>query len=307
MTVSEALPVVLELSGPIAGRVRRHLEGELGWQPVETEGPVPARVRIVDVPASPTAGPGPLPTWLVVTDQDEADVAARAATRIGAVEVVRWPPPEGAFVAAAAGLRQELRPVELPELRVGGASGGVGCTTVALALGGLGAWAGEPTTVVTHGASPHPAAPSIDPETLSSPDVGRAACAVRGVPGLELLHVTSPAPDVPVQLAGRSVVRDLGVTHRIVDVLVVRRDAAGLAAAGATAAGTVLVSDVGIVPARAFRDAVGGRRVALLPWSVRVARAALLGRVPASLPGRWLRELATAVGRHRPQPRTSRS
>lgn len=300
MTTSEALPVVLELGGPAGGRVRRHLEGELGWQPVEPDGPVPPRVRIVDVPACDRLAAAVLPTWLVVTEHDAPDAAARAATRIRATEVVRWPPSEGAFAVAARGLRDERPGAELSELRVGASSGGVGCTTVALALGALAAWAGEPTTVVTHGVVPHPVGASVDPETLASPDVRRAARAVRGVPGLELLHVTAPAPDVPLHLGGRGAVRDVGATERVVDVLVVRRDAAGLAAAASTAAGTVLVADVGIVPAGAFRDAVGRRRIVLLPWSVRVARAAALGRVPASLPGRWLRQLAAAVGR-RPQ------
>lgn len=296
MRVSEALPVVLELAGPSAGRIRRHLEGELGWQPVEPDGPVPATVRIIDVSASRAAVASGPPTWLVVTDQDDATTAAAAAARLGAVAVVPWPPDDGAFVAAAEELPEVGCEHGLPELRVGGAAGGVGCTTVALALAGLGAWAGQDTLVVTHGTVPHPVESTVDPESLASPEVGRAARPVRGVDRLELLHVSAPAPDVGIHVPDRVVVRDVGTADTAVDVLVLRRDAAGLAAVRDTVAGTVVVSDAGVVPLRAVREAAGGRRVVVVPWSVRVARAAVTGRVPASLPGSWLRALATATG-----------
>lgn len=296
MPSSEALPVVLELAGPAAGRIRRHLEGELGWQPVEPDGPVPAPVRIVDVPASLGLATGGPPTWVVVTAQDDPAAAAAAATRLGAVQVVPWPPDDGAFAAAAERLPEASSDHGLPELRVGGAAGGVGCTTVALALAGLGAWAGQDTLVVTHGAVPHPVHGTVDPESLTSPAVGRAARPVRGVARLELLHVSAPAPEVGLHAVDRVVVRDVGTADPAVDVLVLRRDAAGLAAAGDAVAGTLVVSDAGVVPIRAIREAAAGRRVVVVPWSVRVARAAVTGRVPASLPGSWLRALAAATG-----------
>lgn len=306
MTTAEALPVVLELAGPAAGRIRRHLEGELGWQPVEAGGGVEAQVRIVDVPAAGrVAGPGGT-TWLVVTDEDEPAVAAAAAVRLGAVVVMAWPPGDGAFLAAARRLHEAVAVAGRPELRVGGAAGGVGCTTVALALAGLAAWDGAPTLVVTHGAVPHPVGPTIEPDSLRSPDVGRAARSVRGVPRLSLLHATEAAADVAVHVEGQAVVRDVGTTAATVDVLVVRRDPAGLAAVADTVAGTVVVTDSGIVPMRTIREAAGGRRVVVLPWSVRVARAAALGRVPASLPGSWLRTLAVATNGH-PQPDARRA
>lgn len=304
MPTSDALPVVLALGGPAAGRIRRHLEGELGWQPVEPDGPVPAAVRIVDVPGSREAPVGGPPSWLVVTEHDAPHEAARAAADLDAESVIAWPPTDGAFVAAAAALPPATPVGDQPELRVGGASGGVGCTTVALALAGLEAWNGRATLVVTHGVVPHPVGPTLDPETLRSPDVARAGRSVRGVNGLDVVHVSGPAPELTVRVEGRTVVRDLGTADPGVDVLVVRRDAAGLQAAHETVAGTVLVSDAGIVPQRSFHDAVGGRRLVLLPWSARVARAAVLGRVPASLPGSWLRTLATVTGR-RPQPHRS--
>lgn len=296
MPASEALPVVLELAGPAAGRIRRHLEGELGWQPVEHDGPVPAPVRIVDVPASLGVGAGGPPTWLVVTDQDEPAEAAAAAARLGVVQVVPWPPDDGAFAAAAELLPEVTSDRTLPELRVGGAAGGVGCTTVALALAGLGAWAGQDTLVVAHGTVPHPVSATVDPESLASPEVGRAARAVRGVARLELLHVSAPAAGVGVHIPDRVVVRDIGTADPAVDVLVLRRDAAGLAAARDAVAGTLVVSDTGVVPLRAIHEAAAGRRIVVVPWSVRVARAAVMGRVPASLPGGWLRALAAATG-----------
>ena len=312
MAVSDALPVVLVLAGPAAGRIRRHLEGELGWQPVEPDGPEPAPVRIVDVPGSRgldgarTGHPAAVPTWLVVTPQDDPSESARAAARLGAIEVVPWPPEPGAFVAAAAALPDPAIGDDRSELRVGAASGGVGCTTVAMALAGLGAWAGRPTVVVTHGHVPHPVEATVEPESLRSPDVGRAARPVRGVPRLELLHVTDPAPDLTVLVEGRAVVRDLGTADPAVDVLVARRDPGGLAAVAESLAGTVVIADAGVVPLPALRRAAGGRRVVLLPWSVRVARAAVLGRVPASLPGAWLRTLSAVMG-SRPQAALQRS
>lgn len=296
MPATEALPVVLELAGPASGRIRRHLEGELGWQPVEPDGPVPALVRIVDVPASGGVGAGGPPTWLVVTGQDPAAEAAAAAARLGAVAVLPWPPDDGAFAAAAELLPEATTDLGLPELRVGGAAGGVGCTTVALALAGLEAWAGRDTLVVTHGAVPHPVGGTVDPESLASPEIGRAARPVRGVARLDLLHVSTPAAGIGVHVSGRVVVRDVGTEDPAVDVLVLRRDAAGLSAARDAVAGTLVVSDTGAVPLRAIREAAAGRRVVVVPWSVRVARAAVMGRVPASLPGSWLRALAAATG-----------
>jgi hypothetical protein len=55
----------------------------------------------------------------------------------------------------------------------------------------------------------------------------------------------------------------------------------------------VVVVVVGDGPAspRAVSEAIGGRRRLDLPWSVRVGRAGLVGRVPASLPGSFVRAL----------------
>lgn len=306
MATAEALPVLLGLAGPAASRIRRHLEGELGWQPVEGDGLVRPLVRIVDVAGAEGAAPGGPPTWVVVTEQDDAVDAAQAAGAVRAVAVVPWPPAPGAFAAAAAGLAPDAPSGPGEELRVGGASGGVGCTTAALALAGIAAWSGRRSLLVTHGAVPHPVPATLDAEALRSPDLARVAHPVRGVAGLTLVHVESPAADVVVRTDGHEIVRDLGV-DTAADVLVARRDPAGLAAVPVTTAGTILLSDAGPIPVAAFRRAAAGRRLVILPWSARVARAAVLGRVPASLPGSWLRCLAEVAGRHPQRPGDARS
>jgi hypothetical protein len=73
--------------------------------------------------------------------------------------------------------------------------------------------------------------------------------------------------------------------------LVFRPGAAGLGALADTTAAVVIVVGDGPASPRAVAEAIGGRRRIDLPWSVRVGRAGLVGRVPASLPGSFVRAL----------------
>jgi len=111
-----------------------------------------------------------------------------------------------------------------------------------------------------------------------------------------VLRVSGPPADADIDPAPASlVIRDTGVTEDV-DVLVLRRDAAGVAALRDAVAAVVVVVDHGLAPIRAVRAAAGNRRVVSVPWSARVARAAIVERVPAGLPGAWLRALAPALG-----------
>lgn len=287
---SDALPVRLRVGGPHAAAIRRYVD-TLGWQPVEddaTAALVPPRLTLADVAGGPSAD-DPAVVLLVAAGDDAAECAA-AAARCRPVAVLRWPAE-----------RDRLRSLVPPtpgsgggprHLDVGGAAGGVGTTTVTLALGGVLAWAGRPTLVVAAGTIPVPELLPVTVEDLSGPTVWAAAAEVPGVAALRVVRTLRPPTGVEVTAAGPEVVlRDVGVATDV-DVLVLRRDRAGLEALAATTAAVVVVFDDGLVSGAALRRAARGRRLVVLPRSARVARAAVVGRVPASLPGSYLRAVA---------------
>lgn len=291
----DALPVALTLGGGAAARIRRLVEGELGWQPLE-DGPV--SLVVADVAGGLGLRPLDIPTLLLVGTDDDPRQVAEVLRRLSPDEVLAWPPegPEELRDAAAAALRRDgRRPTardDAPVLTVGGASGGVGTTTVTLALAGLVAWSGRRTVAIVHGAVPHPTGPPVATDALGSPSLGAALRPARGVPGLRIVRAAGPAP--PVGVTGGVTVVDRG-RELAADVLVCRRDAAGLEALTLAPAGAAVVTDSGPVPWSALRRAAGSRRLVLLPWSARVARAGAAGRVPASLPGSWLAHLRPIV------------
>lgn len=294
-----ALPVLLDVAGPDALRVAAWVEGVLGWQPVEGDGVglVPG-LRLVDPATSEraaVAAPHPrpeVPTVLLVPTDAPPLPVARAAVRIRPDEVVAWPDERDRLPDLAGRLRSRAEPREGGhELRVGGASGGVGTTTVALAVAALTAWQAGPTLLLTHGTVPVAVPRIIPADGLAGPRTWSEAHAVAGVPGLRVLRVDRPVPDDAVAADGARVVRDVGVAADV-DVLIARRDAAGLAAIERSVAAAVVLVDDGVVPMGAMHAAAGGRRVVVVPRSVRVARAAVRGRVPVALPGSFLRVLA---------------
>lgn len=303
----DALPVLLDLRGAHADRLRRAVEGELGWQPVAPDGSVPPRVRMADVRAverwEVSAAASDPPLLLVVGPGDPPDRAAAAALRAGAAAVHPWPSPVARLAATVTRLVRDSRASAGPPQecwRVGGAAGGVGTTTVALALGGLLAWEGARVLVVAHGWVPGPVAAPVEAAALAAPGLDRVARGARGVPGLRVLRAVGDTEACRVHAGAREVVvRDDGVAADV-DVLVCRRDPAGLEAVSETTAGAIVVCDDGIVPLGELQRRAGGRRIVIVPRSVRVARAAALGRVPASLPGRWLRALRPVLGRRAP-------
>jgi hypothetical protein len=291
-----AVPIALDLRDRVADGVRRAVEAH-GWQAVDeaTAALVPPVVRLADVAAP--AGDG-TPTVLVVSADDAASEAASACLRLRPTAVVGWPDERhelvDAVAAATASPRRRTSAAAL--IRVGGAAGGAGTTTVALALAGLAAWRGRATLVASGDAVLlPPGAPGIDPSALTAPDLWSRAAAIDGVPGARAVRTTTPPFDGAVADPSIEVaVLDLGVADEV-DVLVLRPDAAGVGALERTSAAAVVVVGDGPVPARAMAVAIGGRRRIDLPWSHRVGRAALVGRVPAALPGRSVRALLPLV------------
>lgn len=283
-----ALPVRLSLDARLQEQVMGFVEGPLGWQ-VTRDQELPAALALVAVEAPPVTD---VPAVLLVRDDDPPDRAARRARDVAAV--LRWPDERDRLEAVAGEL---LRRVGLSRsgtttVRLGGAAGGVGTTTVALSLGGLLGWHGQPTLVVASGDVPLPEVPVVDPSALSAHRTWDAAVEVAGVPNLRVLATTvgSRAPaEVPDDVV---VLRDDGVSADV-DVLVCARDRAGARALATTVAAAAVVVGRGAIPSATWARLTRARvRQVHLDWSARVGRAGVQQRVPASLPGRWLATLA---------------
>ncbi|MFA9432386.1 hypothetical protein [Egicoccus sp. AB-alg2] len=295
-----ALPVRLRLAAPMEERVRSWVEGVLGWQPVDGDADtlVPPRLCLVDVAAARAdaslAEYPDLPVVLLAEEGEHPGDVAAAALRARPVATLCWPADRDRLQDAALGGLRTPRPATTgPRLvRVGGAAGGVGTSTVAAALAGLFGWQGEAALAVLGPAAPVGDVRTVSVDALASAGLWSQASPLAGVatgravrlPGRDVgaLALADPAVDVCVVDAG---------VDPDVDVLVCRADTAGLAAARATTAAAVVVIGVGPAPRQAVQEACGPRRRVHLPRSARVARAGLLGRVPAGLPGSWLRPL----------------
>lgn len=305
----EALPVILALGRPDAARVTAWVEGVLGWQPIDVgAGGLHPRVRIADAAAATGDGTGPdgeVPTVLLVAPDDAALAVALAVQRLRPAAVLAWPDDRERLVPVAAELLGRARPAATEEMtiRVGGASGGVGTTTVALAVGALASWRHGATLVLSSGAVPAATSRTVDLDALAGQRTFEEASPVPGIPGLRVARASAPPADVPVDAgAAAVVVRDVGITDDT-DVLVLRRDAAGVAALERSPAAVAVVLDDGCAPLGAVTGAAGGRPTIAVPRSARVARAGLLQRVPAALPGSYLRSLRPLVAPERARGR----
>jgi hypothetical protein len=310
--VAAALPVAIVATPALDDALRRWVEGILGWQPVEDDpdGPVPPVLRLADPDgmatlAAPTGARADgtedgrraeVPTLLVVPAAADAVAVARLVAQVTPAGVVAWPSererlPElvATVIAAPRARRRDAR-----TLRVGGAAGGVGTTTVALALAGLAGWARLRTLAVVTGHAPVRDAPRVPAAALTSPDLWRRAAPLAGVDGARVVAIDGRPLDAPVGRGLDLAVLDVG-QEPDVDVLVCRPDAAALATVATTSAGAVVVVGSGLVPAGRIALIAGGRRVLEVDHSVRVARAHLEGLVPTALPGRWLRTLVPLV------------
>lgn len=294
-TDEAAVAVAVDVGGPARSPLLRVVEGALGWPVVAADDRVlPPRCVLADPAAASAHVGGAVPVVLVVDESVAPAVAARAGAHVAAV--LDGVPDAAALRRVVADLRREEPGGRRPWCTVTGSGGGVGATTVATALAGLRAWRHGATLLATTGRSHQPDAPTITAGDLASPAVWAAAAPVRGVRDLRVVALRDrvPPPDAgPVPL-----VVDLGgsamAASASADVVVVRPDAAGLAAAE-RALGVVVVNGRGALDLARVRAAADGRPVLATPWSARVAAAALAGRMPADLPGTWLRPLAQVV------------
>ena len=294
--ILQAVPVALALGERHVGTVRRWIEGTLGWQAVDDDldGPVPPSVRIVDVEGAlrllDSGSPDRLPTLLLLEDEDAVALAADVARRLQPAGVCRWPDGRDALpelVVRAVGERRSG--VESGRvLRVGGVAGGVGTTTVVLALTGLAAWSGQRALAVVHGHAGVRGATPVPPDAIVSPDLWSRATPLPGVVGARVVHTGSGAPSrAPAdRRIGLSVI-DVGPDPEV-DVVVCRPDRAAADQLPVTMAGAVVVVGKGLLSAERIAQLAGGRRIVHVPTSVRVARAVLRGHVPSGLPGSWV-------------------
>jgi hypothetical protein len=296
-----ALPVALALGTRHVGSVRRWLEGTLGWQTVEDDldAPVPPVVRLVDVDAAATRGLGSaagsthaleLPTVLIVEDDDAPHVVAEVARTLAPLGVCRWPVERDLLPdLVSRALRAPRRSTRSGRtLRVGATAGGVGATTISLALTGIAAWGGRRALAVVHGQSGTRGATSVPPEALAAPDLWNRAAPVSGLAGMRVVHTGRIPPEVaPEDRRIDLAVLDVG-TEADADIVVCRPDGAAAALLPSTMAGAVVVVGSGLLSVQRVAELAGGRTVVHVPSSARVARAVLRGHVPTGLPGTWL-------------------
>jgi len=288
-----ALAVDLQLAGPHAAKVRDWIESVLGWQPVDgPDGGLTPSFALTDAAAESVSS---LPTILLVDEHDDAVRVAGRVVLTNAAAVVVWPGERDELPAAADRVIGEHVAVPAAQpLRVGGAAGGVGTTTVALALGGLAAWSGIRTLVLGRGVVPVRGVTSVAAAATGAHGIWAHARPVPGVPRLRALAVDGPPVDAPPDNEAGLVVVDAGVDPDV-DVLVGRRDAATIAALEVTCASVLALTDDGAALTGAVTEVLGRRRLVLLPRSNRVAAAGLCGRVPSALPGSWLAALRPIV------------
>lgn len=292
-----ALPVAVDGPRHLVDQVGAWVESRLGWQVTRGEA-LPARLRLVGVGGATADGPVdrvPLPSVALVGPDDDPIAATRLAQQVDAV--VAWPADHGRLADVVADLVARDPRVEVESTRVVGSAGGVGVTTIALALGGLSAWRGRPSLVVGRGDVPVPEVRRVTPDVLTGHRSWAAATNVPDVDGLRAVRVDAPVGRVAPP-SGVRVVVDGGVVGSGArpgdapgDVLVVRRDRPGLVAIEESGAAAVVLVDTGPRSVTEVVRAAGGRVVVVVPWSVRVARLHDACRLPGSLPGTVLEPL----------------
>jgi hypothetical protein len=290
-------PVAIDLPRPTADAVRGWVEGVLGWQPVDesTSRLVPATVRLIGPDALPPDDA--IPRVLLLTTGVPAADAAAAAIRTGAAAVLVWPDGRDRLAQVVAGVvdRPGARSGDHRVLRVGGVSGGVGTTTVVLSLAGLAGWSGTASLAALRGDAPVAGLPIVPAAAVADPDLWNRLPEPPGTQALRAVRIADPSPiATPMDPSIGLAVLDHGVDVDV-DVVVCRPDAAALEGLAFTTAAVVVLVGSGPVTPRDLARVTGGRRGIHLPWSARVARAGRYRRVPAGLPGAWLRRLQPLV------------
>ena len=289
------VPVAIALQGALHDEVRAYLESEAGWHVVDAHGPVPPALRVVSDPCDGpcvVVRPGPVPPQL-----------ARDALLRGAVDVIAWPEERTRLLSTPARItKPAVTTRAVPVLTIGGCRGGAGSSTVALAVGALAAWSGGSALVVTDdagallaGLGPWTGAGAHELAALGPQAADEVVHVARPVPAVAGLHVLGGGP---LTLA----------THGWpYDIVVVDEGRAGLhtatflvgAADGSLGAvprsADVIVVSHGPLDRAGVRRTLGREPAGWLPYSARVARAGLAGRVPSSLPGSWVQALRRAL------------
>lgn len=289
------LPVCVDLPGRLGDEVTAFVEAEAGWQVVGGDGPL---VPVLTL-AAQAAGPGSVVVRAGAVSSDEV----REALIAGALDVVAWPHDRLRLLSLPSRMRPAAAGAAAPLLRVGGCRGGVGTSTVALAIGATVAWSGGRALVLGDaglvrlaGLDPWQGPGAAELAVLgvqAALEVERVARPVAGVAGLSVLLDGGP-PAVPAGWPYDLVVADVGVTGAA-DAHVVVAAADGSLShmpAGADA----LVVEHGPLDRAGVRRELGRSPAGWLPYSARVARAGLAGRVPSALPGSWVKALRAAVG-----------
>ncbi|HSJ45876.1 MAG TPA: hypothetical protein VK923_14450 [Euzebyales bacterium] len=276
------LPVVVALPAPLDAVVTAWVERDLGWQVVDPAGPLRPILALADAPC------GGLP-WIAVTEGPPDDGVVTAQLTAGAEDVVGWP--EGReripVVATRVDLTRRIGP-RGPRVSVAGVAGGVGTSTIALAVGGVLAWGGASVLVVGGGALLE-----LTGSSGRAHSVGTHV-AVAGAAGLSVSAGRGDAAGAG--WAGDVVVVDDGTRVTSSTTVLVTRPDAGLRRAREHDLPVIVNGRSPLGPSDA-RRALERAPLVQLPWSVRVARAGLDGRVPSGLPGRWLDELGTGLRR----------
>lgn len=297
--VTARITVGVALAPPLADEVTAWAEAEAGWEVVGPDGPPAPRLVLADRVRADR------PTVVVRDGRVDAELV-RAALDEGAVDVLAWPDERDRLLAAPARVRTVDTGQAVATLRVAGVAGGAGTSTVAMAVAGILAWSGRETVVVgDHGTSllagivrwDGPGAGEIAtlPTADAAGEVAALAVAVPGVARLRLLGGLPPGEPPPATTGWPAdvVVVDAG-RHRSGHELLVAPSDARLVAARDTPGPLVVVGEAPLSPSQAAQVA-GRAPAAVLPRSARVAAAALRGRVPADLPGTWLRRLRAVL------------
>lgn len=289
------LPVCVDLPGRLGEEVAAFAEAEAGWQVVGGGGPLAPALTLAGAAAAGVpcvvVRPGPLPP-------DEV----RAALLAGALDVLAWPDDRDRLLALPARLRPAAVAPPAPVLRVGGARGGVGTSTVALAVAATVAWSGGSALVVGDGALVRLAGvgpwtgPGLRELSALGAEAGQEVAGVsRAVPGVAGLQVLAGGEGGAVTPSGWPfdlVVMDVGAAQRPyetpVDILV---GAADRCLEDTPDDVGVLVVEHGPLDRAGVRRCLGRPPAGWLPYSARVARAGLGGRVPSALPGSWVAAL----------------
>ena len=137
----EALPVAVDLPGRLGAEVAAFVESEAGWQVVTPGGGLRPVLELRARPAGDAC--------VVVVEGAPDAVTVHDALAAGALDVVGWPDDRIRLLEAPARIRRRaVAAGGPPVLRVAGCAGGVGTSTVALAIGGLLAWSGKRAVVV---------------------------------------------------------------------------------------------------------------------------------------------------------------